>query len=144
MLSIINTFGIKKILIIVLLLVALVSCGANKDNLNKENNNDKKIEKTEWKFKDLTKYIKSDITDNESNELIKILENRVEKQAEIKELILSATKENSKEILDKVLKIRQEYTKEILPFVSEEQKASFNKYFQRINYSIEKKLNNIK
>ena len=131
----------KKILVIAISLLLLASCGA-KTETKVETQKEKNQKVMKQEYKDLTKYIKTDITDEESEKLVAILEQRVERQAEIKKLIEDATKENAIETYEKIRDKRKTCINRILPYVGENHKSSFLKYCEKINYSIEKKLNN--
>ena len=130
----------RKILIIALLSVLLISCVAKNDN-NKNIKNNKKIE-IKQKFWDITKFIKSDITDEESNKLQKILEDRKKIQKEIAEMIKNTTKENKDEVYKKILEKRTEIENEIIKYVSEDKKIMFKTYFEKYNRIIKKTLDN--
>ena len=131
----------KKILIITILSLLLLSCGDN--NLQTKTDN-KQTEKVVEKFGDITKYIKTDITDEESDKLTDILKQRVERQAEIKTLITEATKENSEETYNTIIEKRKICSNRILPFVWDDNKSSFLKYCEKINFQIKKKLDELK
>ena len=134
----------KKILVITLLSLLLVSCGTKTKEAKIESQKEKNQEVMKQKFQDLTKYIKTDITDDETEKLLSILDDRTKKIAEQKVLIASATKENKDEVYKKIQKIRQDYINKITPYVSDLHMASFKKYFVKIDYSIKKKLDNLK
>ena len=131
----------KKILVIAISLLLLASCGA-KTETKVETQKEKNQKVMKQEYKDLTKYIKTDITDEESEKLVAILEQRVERQAEVKKLIEDATKENATETYEKIREKRKTCANRILPYVGENQKSSFLKYCEKINFSIKKKLDN--
>ena len=105
----------KKFFIILIMLLLLTSCNTNnKDDTKGAKHNIKQIDN---KFGDLTKYIKPNITDNESKKLQDILSKRKEKQAEIKKMLETATKDNKDMIYKKVVDLRAEYIKDIILYV---------------------------
>ena len=128
----------KKLLVLFIASLLIVSCWEN----NSENKNDnKKVEvKIEKKYSDVTDFIKSDITDIESKELLAILEDRKERQAEIKKLIQESTIENKDETYNSIVEKRKICTARILPFVSETKINSFKRYCENFNFQIKKTL----
>ena len=130
----------KKILTLVILSLLLVSCGEKIENTKIETQKEKNEKVVAQKFADLTKYIKGNITDEESEKLSEILKQRVERQAEIKKLIEDATKETANETYEKIVEKRKICVGRISPFIDEVQKSSFLRYCEKINFSIKKKL----
>jgi len=130
----------KKILTLVVLLILLVSCGGKTEDTKIETQKEKNEKVLDQKFADLTKYVKEDITDEESEKLSEILKQRVERQAEIKKLIEDATKETATETYEKIVEKRKVCVGRISPFIDEVQMSSFLKYCEKINFSIKKKL----
>ena len=126
----------KKILTLLTVLILVASCWAKTEN----NTDNKKTEQKVEKYSDITKYIKSDITDEESKELLEILEQRVERQSEVKGLIEASTKETSEEIYLEIVEKRKICAGRISPYVSEDQMSSFLKYCEKMNFQIKKTL----
>ena len=137
----------KKILIITLSVLLLASCWAKTETKKEETKTKAEIQKEKnqkvmkQEYKDLTQYIKTDITDEESKELTAILEQRAEIQAEIKKMIEEVTEENALETFEKIKEKRKTCMNRILPYVAEDKKSAYLKYCEKINYSIAKKLN---
>ena len=132
----------KKILTIVLLSVLLVSCGTKNDN-KKDIKTNKKTEQKVEKFWDVTKYIKSNITDQESEELAKILKERKEIQKEISNSIKNLKPEDDKtKIYTEIVEKRKNMEEKIIKYVTENQKLLFKAYFDKYNRIIKKTLDN--
>ena len=132
----------KKLLVLLIASLLLVSCGEN----NTENKNDnKKVEvKVEKKYSYVTDFVKSDINDSESKELLTILEEWNEGLAEIKKMIEEATLENKDEIYTSIVEKRKIFMDTILPYVWETKVWSFKKYYENINFQIKKILEELK
>ena len=128
---------VKKILTLLIVLLLVVSCWEKTEKDNETKTETKKIEQ---KFGDLTKYIKVDITDAESKELSKILEERKGRQTEVKKMIEEATKENKDEIYTSIVEKRKICSDRISVYVSEDNISSFKKYCEKVNFQIKKKL----
>ena len=128
---------VKKILTLLIVLLLVVSCWEKTEKDNETKTETKKIEQ---KFGDLTKYIKVDITDTESKELSKILEERKGRQTEVKKMIEEATKENKDEIYTSIVEKRKICSDRISVYVSEDNISSFKKYCEKVNFQIKKKL----
>jgi len=126
------------------MMFVLVSCVEKSEQKIWEKNNREKSEiKIEEKFWDITKYLKDGITDTESKELLKILEDRKVRQAEIKKIIESATKENKDEIYNSIIEKRKICINRILPYIWEVNINSFKKYCENINFQIKNKLDEL-
>jgi hypothetical protein len=90
----------------------------------------------------LTKYIKADITDNESEQLQEIIEERKEKLVEIKDMMEDSVKDNKDEIYTKIIEIRKSLFDKISIYVPEEKMQSFRRYNEKLNFMIKNKLDN--
>jgi DNA-directed RNA polymerase beta' subunit len=138
----------KKLLVLLSVLVLITSCGMKTEETNKGNISNKKIEekveekteKIEEKFGDLTKYIKVDITDIESKRVSDILKERKTKQVEIKKMIENSTKENKGKLYKQIVEKRKIYKDKISVYISKSKISSFEKYHERVNIMIKKKL----
>ncbi len=130
----------KKLLVLFIMSILVVSCGENNSE-TKVKTESKKIEiKVEKKYGDLTDYIKSDITDTESKELLEILEQRKERQTEVKKMIEEATAETKDEIYNSIVEKRKICSERISKYVSEAKISSFKKYCEKANFEIKKTL----
>ncbi len=132
----------KKILIILCIFISISSCTYKENKEDKKE--DKKIQniKKQEKFWILTKYIKLDITDEESSKLQKIIKQRNKTLIEIKDMMETSTKENKDETYKKISSKRNEIFSKILVYVAEEKKQSFERYYEKINTMIKNKLYN--
>jgi hypothetical protein len=141
----------KKLLVLLSVLVLITSCGMKTEETNKGNISNKKIEekveekiekteRIEEKFGDLTKYIKVDITDIESKRVSDILKERKTKQVEIKKMIENSTKENKGKLYKQIVEKRKIYKDKISVYISKSKISSFEKYHERVNIMIKKKL----
>lgn len=135
----------KKILLLVVMGILLVSCWIKDKQTVENKNEEKKVQekKLEEKFWGLTIYIKADITDKETKSLQDILEQRKTRLTEIKEMIENATKETKDETYNKIVEMRKNCMNRILPYVSESKKDSFKKYCEKTNFHIKKKLDEL-
>ena len=134
----------KKLLVLLVALLLVTSCTTKteKNNEVKIKIKEVKTKKVEQKFGDLTKYIKVDITDDESKKLSSILEQRKERQAEVKKMIEKATKENKDKVYTSIVEKRKICANRISIYVSEKNISKFKKYCEKVNIQIKKKLDN--
>ena len=128
----------KKLLVLLIASLLIVSCGEN--NTENKNDNNKVEVKIEKKYWDVTDFIKSDITDVESKELLKILEERKLIQAEIKIMIEEATAETKDEVYNSIVEKRKICSTRILSFVSDTKISFFKKFCEKTNFHIKKTL----
>ena len=131
----------RKILVLFVMAILLVSCGEKAEQ--KQEVKKQEVKKQEQKFGELTIYVKADITDEETEKLKEILEQRKQRQEEIKKMIEEATAENKDETYNKIVEMRKTCMGRIIPYVAENKVDSFKKYCEKTNFYIKKKLDEL-
>ena len=134
----------KKIFVLLFCILFLSSClWGNTNNNNKKTEAKKvEIEKADENFWVLTKYIKIDITDNESRNLNDIMDERRKELVEIKSMIEESNSENKDEIYEKIIEKRKVISSKISIYIPKEKMQSFTRYNEKVNFMIKNKLDN--
>lgn len=137
----------KKILLLVLISSLLVSCGEEVKVENIVENEEINIEIidesmeeviieeiVESKYKDLAEFISTELSEEDDNKILEILEQRSARQIEIWAMLNQAVIDgNIDEKLEEVREMRKVCAGRILPFVSEDKKEAFTAHCEAWN-----------
>jgi len=131
----------KKLLLVLVLAIFMVSC--NTKNTNHSSNSTTKTQKAE-KYWDITKYVKSNITDKEEKDFEKVLNERKKVQAEIRDIIKNAKKETKDKDFATIKQKRQDLVNKIIPYIQQDKQIEFSMFCGKYNKSIKRKLDELK
>jgi len=99
---------------------------------------------TESKYKDLAEFISTSLTEEQDKAILKILEQRTGRQAEIKAILMKAVKEwNIEQKLEEVKAMRKVCAGRISPFVAEDKKEAFVTHCEKWNEMLKEKFMNM-
>ncbi len=138
----------KKIFITVIFVLLVSSCW--KQVVNNENKINVKTEKQihtvlkpenfEQKAWAMYKYLKTDLTKDEQQKVLSLLDERKKEIIKIKTILLQANKTwTFDEKMNEVISMRKDFEKKFLPYIADDKKDIFKKAYEAWNNIIRKK-----